>query len=741
MGVATGFTNSFIAGELSDDAWDRVDIQPLAKGCVQAQNFVIRIVGPLGKRRGFWDLGSVAVPGKRSRLIPFRRSVDDALMLEFTELEVRVFNNDGSPLMSGGVQVTFASPYTSLQLAGLRYKQIADVIYFRHSSGLPPQTLVRNSNTSWTWNVESFTNGPWRPENIDQSQSITVTATSGTTETDANPQTGAGSIFKGATVNLVTSNAFFDPGMVGHQLRLRQNDGNPSVRSWAPGIRPGVGFYCLSVGRVYRDMNNGTTDSHVTTPPLVESGDQSDGNVLWEYRHDGAGIVQITAVTNATHAVGNVVATVPFKSGDSTTFFAEGAYSAFRGWPRMWPAVREERIADGATAADPDYLDLTETAGFNPTSQSFKPGVGTGAVVDTDAIRRRLGDDGSELLWSQVVTYLLIGSASAEYLVAGSVLDEPLSPSAVTVKTLSNYGSADVYPVKAHKGLLFVTRGAQTLREITIDTSQGYATDDMTVLVRHIAERGFAQLAWLPQPDEQLWARLNDGGLAVMTYHQEQNVRGWTTQALPPGWTCEDIVTLPGPGRLETLWVIVSRTKAGVTQRRLWMLSQTTDGLFLDGALLYAGAPETTIGGLDMYNGELVRVLADGSQLDDLLVTAGAITLPRPASRVMVGQPYLARFKSLRLNVEPAAHELNSRQRVAGVTASVKTAGAQIGIDGGLMETIAGRDFGDVPAAQARRVVKACNIAADTSRDPHLVIEDDTAFDCVLYSLKPQVTG
>ena len=737
----TGFVNSFTQGEISGDAWDRTDIQPINKGCEQALNFIIQIAGPLAKRRGFWDQGAVPT-ASAGRLVPFSRGLADALMLLFQDHVVWVYSADGAPLMNGGAQVSFASPYSAAQIPGLRWKQVADVIYFRHASGLAPQVLARISNTVWTWNVETFNNGPWRPENADKSSTLVFT---GASELDVNPHVGGGgSILTGQAVTIAASKAVFDPGMVGSLMRIRAGDGTASAYSWTAGQNTITGWYVVSNGHVYVCVVEGPSPDYCTNPPVQLSGQQSDGDCLFEYRHDGSGVVQITGVSSPTAASATVISTIPVISGQTTSFWAEGAYSDYRGWPRAWPTLREERLVSAATATDLDFLDLTESAGFGPASESYRPGTGIGLVLATDAVRRRIGDDGGEILWTQISTFLVVGTNSGEYLVGGQVLDEPISPSTVVTKQLSAFGSEDVYPARMHEGIVFVTTGYTTLRELIVDTNQQPTGSDLTFLARHIGERKFVQLAWVRQPDEVLWARMADGGLAAMTYHREQQVRGWTRQALGDGsWFCEDIQVLPGPGRLMTLWAVLSRVKGGVTQRHIWMQSQESDQLFMDGAQLYQGAPASVIGGLGVYEGETIMALADGAQVSDLVVSGGQITLPAAASHVMAGQPYTANFRSLNLDVGPLQALLSTRQRVTGALVSLTTAEAYVGLDGTPLTQRVGKRYAqyDIPAAHARRLRESVVIAADTARENRITIYDYCAYDCRLYSIRPHVSG
>jgi hypothetical protein len=745
--LATGFTNSFTSGEIFPDAQDRVDIQPIAKGCDTATNLLVQIVGPLRKRRGFWALGQVYDQNATGRLIPFRRSIDDALMLEFGNLVVRVWLSDGSPLIDPdtGVQAQFASPYTTADLAGLRYRQIADVIYFRHNTGLQPQALERLTDTSWQFNVETFSNGPWLPENI---STTSLTFSGGTVTTDQNPAAGdagvtpAEAIMTGQTVSIVASAAVFTPGMVGDSFRIRAGDGAASIRSWEAGANTPVGWFILSVGNIYVSIadGGGSNKASASTPPVNTSGTQSDGCSTFQFLHDGAGIVQITSVASGTSAEGTVLATLPIGT-QSTTYWARGAYGADIGWPRAWPSAVEERLVEGATASNLDMMDLTRTAGFTPVNEDFHPGLGTGLVVDTDALRRRLGDDGAEILWTRTATFVLAGTASGEYIVSGGLFGDPITPSTIVVRELSDYGSEDVYPAKTHKGITFVTRGGQTLRKMTVDPQQNIGTDDLSFLAKHIASLGMVQLAWLPQPDEVLWVRLATGGVAALTMHDEQQVRGWTTQQLGGGLVVEDIVTLPGPGRLETLWMIVSRLKNGATQRQLMMQSQVSDGLFMDYAELYEGSPTTLIGNLDYLAGETVRVLADGVQVPDTTVSnAGTLALPTAASKVLVGLAMPINFVSLKLDVATVGGTLLKQQRVAGVLVDLQAASCQVGLQGGRAETFMPRLPGDVGAVVSRKAVKNVTLAGDSGRDPRIVITEDSAYDFAIFSLKPQVT-
>lgn len=745
---ATGFTNSWTSGEICDDAWDRDDLQQINKGCETAQNYVIRIPGPLGKRRGFWLNGSVFNPAAAVRLVPFRRSVTDALVLEFGQDPVSgdgvvsVWQTNGSPLMNGGVQVQFASPYTAAQLSSLRYKQVADVIYFRSSLGLQPQQLVRTSDTEWAFSTPTFKNGPWLAENIDTTFTLTFT---GTDVPDANAATGYG-VMMAPQVNVpvVASQSLFTADMIGTQFRIRAGNGTASAREWVAATGTLVGWYALFNGNVYICTADNGHPVNALTPPVQTQGSQSDGDSTFEFITDGAGIIEITGVTDGFNAQCTIVTNMPVLSGQATSYFSQAAYSTLNGWPTAWPEIREERLVEGATSANLDYVDLTQTAGFTPSTEDFTPGTGTGTVIDTNGMRERVGVDGAQILWFSTATYLVCGTETGEYIIAGSVLDEPLSPSGITIKQPSSFGSADVYPQRAHNGLLYVARGAQTLREIAVDTQQGASGEDHSFLATHIAQRGFGQLAWVPDPDNNCWLRMNDGSFACFTYHKEQAVKGFTTQLLGGSLTVEDEIVMPGPGNLETLWIVASQTVGGVTNRLILMQSQVSDNLFMDAAQAYAGAAVNVIGGLALFNGQTVDVVANGAWYSGLTVEDGQVTLPNGATTTsaQVGFTYPCYFKSLKLNLRVFNGALLQRQRIASAIIDILTTECTIGADDGPGELISTRRASDVPAAQPHRVTREVTVTEQYDletgwRDPRIVIQEQTPYNAVIYAIKP----
>lgn len=125
------------------------------------------------------------------------------------------------------------------------------------------------------------------------------------------------------------------------------------------------------------------------------------------------------------------------------------------------------------------------------------------------------------------------------------------------------------------------------------------------------------------------------------------------------------------------------------------------------------GTPTTIVGGLNHLNGSEVAILADGGVVPNQTVVNGTVTLPEPASAVIVGLPYTAQLQSLYLDVQGAAGTIQGKRKtIQSVTVRVEQSrGFEVGtnqVDASTVsntlvadwETIA--DGGDMAVAKDR---------------------------------------
>ncbi|WP_309628209.1 hypothetical protein [Brevundimonas sp.] len=742
MGRQSGFQNAFNIGELSPDAWSRSDLVQHSKGCALGYNMIGRVAGPTGRRPGTWFVGLPKFSATAGRLVPFRRSSADALVLEFGHLYVRVWTVNGAPVMDGPSQVEFTTVYTAAQLDGLRWRQSGDVLYLTHRDNLSPRVIRRLSNTSWQFDGLGFSNGPYRGENGDATRTLNL---SGTT--------------------LTASFSAFVSGHVGSLWRLRSNAGNPGVLSWEPGEESvTMGAQRLSDGRVYGAASGGTAGN---TPPVHDSGTVSDGGVEWTHLHDGAAVVVVTAFTSATEVTVALLTGAPAGLDAGTPYWSEGAYSDVRGWPTANPAVREERLALAGAFAEPDGINLTRTAGFGPATVDFTPGLGTGRVVDDDAVKRFVGGDRDRIVWMEGSSFLLAGTTDGEFIISGGTLDDPISPSGCVARPVGEFGSADVMPALAYGGVVFVAAGGETLRLVAVAPDQSLELRDLNVVAGHIGARGLAEMTWMKQPLNLFWFRLSDGGQASFTYHREQAVEGWNRhgigapavpteeEPLGGGMVLESSCVVPGFKGRPRLFMLVSRIKDDVPQRLILRLAEPADKLFLDAAERYAGAATAGVGGLNHLAGEPVTLMAAteagasaavgkgwGEYRDRMVDEDGEALLPddTTATAIYGGLPFLSRWEGLTPDFGGPGATAGRLVRYTHVSVVLEAAVAYTGTVGD--EGDSGRDRllnrapGDVGGPVVRRTAWKSAALGGASRDRRYFVETDHGWDLVIHSIR-----
>ena len=738
-----GFQQAFNVGELGPDAWSRSDLAQASKGCVLGFNMLGRVVGPTGRRQGTWFTGLPKFADRRGRLVGFRRSQGDALLLEFGDLYCRVWTVNGAPVFDGGSPVEFTTPWTAGQVEGLRPRQIGDAVFFTHRDGLRPHTLTRASNTSWNLTPTVFLDGPWRAENGDDTWLISFDAG-----------------------RLNSNKPLFAPGHVGGLFRLRANDGNPGILSWEPGEEniPGGGLR-LSNGRIYGRAGGDNTSGN--TPPVHDSGVVSDGKTLWQHESDGAAVFRITGRLNEYTVDAAPLTGLPGDLSGGTRYWAESAYSDHRGWPSAPAATREERLAMAAPASEPDAIDFTRTAGFRPGGLDFKPGLGTGRVVDDDAVRRFVGDERNRIVWLAGSTFLLAGTTDGEFLISGATVDDPISPAGCVARPIGEFGSADVMPVLAHGGVLFVAAGGENLRHVGVAPDQSLSQSDKSVVATHIGARGLVELSWMKQPWNFVWVRLADGGQASFTFHAEQNVEGWNRhgiaarglptadEPLAGGMTLESSCVVPGVNGRPRLFMLVRREKAGQTQRMILRMADPEDRLFLDAAEAYVGGAVNGVGGLDHLAGEAVTMMAAteagatpapgrgwGEYRDRRVSEGGAAGLPEDttATRIYAGLPFRSRWEGLPPEMAGPGSGAGRRVRYTHAAIVLEAAVAYAGTVGAegdsQTDRLLSREPGDVAGPVLRRQTWRPALLGGAGYEKRFFLETDHGWDMVIHSIR-----
>ena len=102
--VALELTN-FTGGELSPRLDGRNDLTKYTSGCSTLENLVVYPHGAAARRPGSTFVAEVADSDNKTRLIPFEFSTTQTYMLEFSNLKIRFYKDNGS-ILEGNKTIT-----------------------------------------------------------------------------------------------------------------------------------------------------------------------------------------------------------------------------------------------------------------------------------------------------------------------------------------------------------------------------------------------------------------------------------------------------------------------------------------------------------------------------------------------------------------------------------------------------------------------------------------------------------
>lgn len=194
----------FNTGEMSPLMGGRIDYEARQFSCISLENAHPLIQGPLRKRGGTRFVGEAKYPDKKTRLIEFEYAADQAYILEFGDLYIRVYKNKQLLKNDEGI-MEIVSPYTEDDLKDIWVVQNKDVLFIAHEK-YPPKKLIRMTQTSFVLSEFEFVDGPYLPKDT-RFHSMTPAAVSGT------------------NITMTASYATFTALDVGRHMRLEHKSG------------------------------------------------------------------------------------------------------------------------------------------------------------------------------------------------------------------------------------------------------------------------------------------------------------------------------------------------------------------------------------------------------------------------------------------------------------------------------------------------------------------------------------
>jgi hypothetical protein len=396
-----------------------------------------------------------------------------------------------------------------------------------------------------------------------------------------------------------------------------------------------------------------------------------------------SGKAKITARTSTTVVVCTI--TTAFASTAATAAFNLGAFSDTTGHPSC-VSFFEQRLVFAGTTDEPQTIFFSAAGDYENMTTGTNAAdamVYTIAANQVNAIR-----------YMKAVRTLVVGTTGGEYTVSADGTDASITPTNITIKRQSSYGSANVDAIPAGNAILFLQKAKRKIRELQYNfDSDGYQAPDLTILNETVTDTGINEMSYQQEPGSNIWCVRDDGVLACLTYQRSENVIAWSRHIFGGAFgsgraVCESIASISGTLTEDEVWVIVKRTINGATKRYVECFSDfdfdetdANDFKFLDSHLSYSGSATTTLSGLAHLEGQTVSILADGAAHANKTVSSGAITLDRSATKACVGLSYDSILQTMR--IEGGAAEGTSQGKTKRISKVVlrlfETVGVKVG--------------------------------------------------------------
>jgi len=382
--------NIFNTGEVTPLMYHRRDFKKFPSSCAVMENCIPLIYGPFMKRSGTKYVAGAKSDTTDALLIPFVFSETQSYIIELGHYYVRFYTNEGQVVKtlattdawvtgtnyingysyvkeSGTIyrcaethtSGTFAddlaagkwteqsiyeipSPYAAANLTDLDFEQNNDILFITYS-GYRPMKLSRYNHTKWVMEEVAFKDGPYMPENTNDSYKLAASAATGNitiqatghgpfTSSDVGRHVWISDGGSPPTIGWAKITAYNDSGNVDATVQRTMPIGNQTKwrlghysdgRGWpyTNGFHSGRHYYGgtdSDPGRV----DGSVPDDYETFSPVDQvTGDQTDASAIQAPISTGKSNIIKWLLSMETLFVGTL--------GNEVAFEAEGGDTAF----------------------------------------------------------------------------------------------------------------------------------------------------------------------------------------------------------------------------------------------------------------------------------------------------------------------------------------------------------------------------------------------------------------------------
>ena len=456
------------------------------------------------------------------------------------------------------------------------------------------------------------------------------------------------------------------------------------------------------------------------------------------------GKAKITSRSSTTVVVCTI--TTAFTNTNPTAAFNLGAFSDTTGHPSC-VSFFEQRLVFAGTLDEPQTLFFSKAGDYENMT--------TGTNADDAMVYTIASNQVNAIRYMKAVRTLVVGTTGGEFTVSADGTDASITPTNITIKRQSSFGSANVDAIPAGNAILFLQKAKRKIRELQYNfDSDGYQAPDLTILNETVTDTGINEMSYQQEPGSNIWCVRDDGVLACLTYQRSENVIAWSRHIFGGAFgsgkaVCESVASISGVLTEDEVWVIVKRTINGATKRYVECFSDfdfdetdANDFKFLDSHLSYSGSATTTLSGLAHLEGQTVSILADGAAHANKTVSSGAITLDRSVTKACVGLSYDSILQTMR--IEGGAAEGTSQGKTKRISKVVlrlfETVGVKVGPSLTNLELIPFRTTSSLLSNPVDTLLsgdKEIEFNDDYNSDGFIFIKQDQPLPCSILAIYP----
>lgn len=341
------------------------------------------------------------------------------------------------------------------------------------------------------------------------------------------------------------------------------------------------------------------------------------------------GIVKITEVTNSKSVKAITISPI---EKETTSVWAEGAWSDYQGYPRCIE-FHQNRVVMAATNKSPHTIWASEDDDYN----NFKRGtLATDPWAHTVMIGQR-----EPISWLMSDRMLVIGSSVGEFVMYGKDQESPITAEDRNISRHSSCGSHVKGPgvIPADLAVMFVQHGGRIVRELAYrNESDRYEAANLNLFTDHLFTSGeITDYALQRHPFQVIWF-VAAGKLYSLTYERAQNIAAWARHPV-----AGEVVSVAAIRKQleDEVWFVMKHGSAHTVERFVYgaFTAPVDDGKWVDCCQTFTepySLTGSTLAGLEVIgvkDGAIIGTDAlDAGFFSDL---TGTVTLGRPYAGII----------------------------------------------------------------------------------------------------------